>query len=198
MEQFAFYFFSECRLLYSANVYHKIGKGFMLIFFFFLLIFVVGGLTLFFVYYKKLVKYFMEDCKKVTLLAILLESLEKSIFPLLFGAVHALFIDDLFAQTVILGVIEACYFGTKMVLLRSDVAKSRFKVAMFSVSSLLRLVLIFTLYLYEKQGLPLVINLIHHDIVWLYIICWAVESFHDFINFLVDIIKSIFQGCTEE
>ena len=122
----------------------------MLIFFFFLFIFVVGGLTLFLIYYKKLVKYFMEDCKKITLLAILLESLEKSIFPLIFGAVHALFIDDLFTQTVILGVIEACYFGTKLVVLRSNVANSRFKVAMLSVSSLLRLVLIITLYLYEK------------------------------------------------
>ena len=127
MEQLAFYFFSECRLLYSANVYHKLGKCFMLIFFFFLVLCSVSGLTLFLVHYRKLVKYFMEDCKKITLLAILFESLEKSIFPLLFGAVHALFIDDLFAQTVILGIIEACYFGTKLVVLRSDVMKSRLK-----------------------------------------------------------------------
>ena len=49
----------------------------MLLFFFPLIIFTVGGLTFFLVHYKKLVKYFMEDCRKVSLLAILLESLEK-------------------------------------------------------------------------------------------------------------------------
>ena len=105
IEQFSFYFFSECRLLYSATVVHKIGRYFMLLLFFFMLIFSVCGLTLFFVHYKKLIKYFMEDYSRNTFMAILFESLEKSMFPLLFGAVHALFIDNPFIQTIILIIV---------------------------------------------------------------------------------------------
>lgn len=37
--------------------------------------------------------------------AALLESLEKSIYPLIFGSVHALLLDNLSLQTIILGII---------------------------------------------------------------------------------------------
>ena len=148
VEQFAFYFFAECRLLYSATPLHKLGRVFMLLFFFPLIIFTVGGLTFFLVHYKKLVKYFMEDCRKVSLLAILLESLEKGIFPLIFGSIHALLLENLLAQTITLGAVEAAYFCVKLVTLGSGTAKYHFKVVMLSLTSLLRLVLIATFYLY--------------------------------------------------
>ena len=72
VEQFTYYFFSECRLLFSATFTHKMGRVFMLLFFFFLLVFSVSGLTWFWFHYRKLVKYFMEDCKIVSLEAIFL------------------------------------------------------------------------------------------------------------------------------
>ena len=118
------------------------------VFFFPLVLFCVGGLTWFLAHYKELAKYFMEDRKDTSLKAILLESLEKSVFPLILGAVHALFLDSLFVQTIVLFTVEACYFAVKLLVLRSGVNEYRFKVAMLSVTSLLRLVLIVTLYLY--------------------------------------------------
>ena len=39
--------------------------------------------------------------------------------------------------------------------------------------------------------MPLIINLIHHDIVWLYLICWAVEFIHDFLLFIWDIFEAV-------
>ena len=120
----------------------------MLLFFFPLIIFTIGGLTFFLVHYKKLVKYFMEDCRKVSLLAILLESLEKGVFPLIFGSIHALLLDNLLAQMITLGAVEAAYFFVKLVTLGSGTAKYHFKVVMLSLTSLLRLVLIATFYLY--------------------------------------------------
>jgi len=62
----------------------------MIYFFFLMVVFSVGGLVFFFFHYRKLVKYFMEDSEKFTLKAVLLESLERSTFPLLFGAIHAI------------------------------------------------------------------------------------------------------------
>ena len=73
----------------------------------------------------------------------------QSVFPLLFGAVHALFLDNLFVQTIVLSSIEAAYFAAKLTVLRSRVAEYSFKVTMLSVTSILRLILIVTLYLYE-------------------------------------------------
>ena len=110
---------------------------------------------------------------------------------MVFGSVHALLIDDLTLQTVVLGIIEVGYFSAKAYAIRSLVTKYRFKVVMLSVASLLRMVLIVTLYLYEKEGHPFVINLVHHDLVWTYLICWAVESVYDIVVFLGDIIEAI-------
>ena len=146
----------------------------MLIMFFFLLVFSVSGLTLFFVYYKKLAKYFMEDCSKVSLLTILVESLEKSVFPLVFGAVHALFMDNLLIQTCLLFSVEACYLAVKMGALRSMLYKMRTKVVLLSLTSMLRMVFIVTFYLYDILGEPVLINLVHRDVFWLYLITWAV------------------------
>lgn len=150
IEQFTFYFFSECQLLFSANFTHKLSRCFMLFFFFFLLIFSVGGLTWFWFHYKKLVKYFMEDCQIISLEAIFLESLERSVFPLLFGCVHAVLNHDLFLQSLALGCVESIYFYIKMRGLRSVTTKYKFKVLTLSIASLLRMVLIVTLYLFEE------------------------------------------------
>ena len=120
----------------------------MLLFFFLLLIFTVGGLVWFKFHYKKLLKYFMEDAKTTSLEAILIESLERSVFPLLFGCAHALLIDHLLLQSIVLGVIEVSYFCSRVYALRSMVVKYRFKVVMLSISSLLRMVFISTFYLF--------------------------------------------------
>ena len=72
IEQFAFYFFSECKNLFSFNFSHKIANVLMIYFFFFLIIFSVGGLLFFTFHYRKLVKYFLEDSKENNMGAVVL------------------------------------------------------------------------------------------------------------------------------
>ena len=63
VEQFAFYFFMECRNLFSLNFSHKL-VNIMLVYFFALLVLSsVGGLLWFLYHYRKLLKYFLEDSK---------------------------------------------------------------------------------------------------------------------------------------
>ena len=112
------------------------------------MIFSVGGLLFFTFHYRKLVKYFLEDSKEGNMEAVLIESLERAIFPLVFGCVHALFIDNLALQTILLAGIELCYFLVKLCTLRSVTPRYKFKTSMFLVTSLLRLIFIFTFYLY--------------------------------------------------
>lgn len=112
------------------------------------MVFSIGGLLFFTFNYRKLVKYFMEDSVECNMEAIMLESFERSVFPLIFGAVHALFIDNLFVQTVILFVVESLYFLVKLRTLKSVTPRYKFKVSMCIVSSLLRLIFIVTFYLY--------------------------------------------------
>ena len=69
----------------------------------------------------------------------------------------------------------------KVYALRTSIPESKFKVGMLMVTSLLRLVFIATFYLYENQGNPFIINLIHYDVVWFYLICWAVELLRDLV-----------------
>ena len=64
VEQFAFYFFSECKSLFSLNFSHKIANVLLIYFFFFVIVFSVGGLFMLFYHYRKLSKYFMEDSKE--------------------------------------------------------------------------------------------------------------------------------------
>ena len=120
----------------------------MLLFFFLLLVFSVSGLTWFWFHYRKLVKYFMEDCKLISLEAIFLESLERSIFPLIFGCVHAVLNHDLFLQSVVLLIVELMYLCCKIKAIKSMTIKYRFKLLMLILTSLLRVVLIITLYLF--------------------------------------------------
>jgi hypothetical protein len=67
VEQFTFYFFQDCQNLFSATAVHKLGNVFMIFFFFATVAFSVGGLLWFRITYKKLVKYFIEEYKKVRL-----------------------------------------------------------------------------------------------------------------------------------
>ena len=174
VEQFAYYFFWECKNLFSATFAHKMGRVFMLFFFFLLLIFSVGGLTLFWFHYKKKVKYLIDDCKKVTLSRILLESLEKSIFPCLFGAVHAMLYEHFICQTIIIGVIEIGYALTKIYCFKLTIIENKFKVSILFLTSALRFVFIVTLFLFESTNQSEVINTIHINWVWLYIACWGI------------------------
>ena len=91
----------------------------------------------------------MEDWNIFVLKAIFFETIERSVFPLIFGAIHAMLIDNLLIQTITLGFVEICYFLSKMMVLRLNLSNCSFKVAMLAVTSLLRMVLILTLYVYE-------------------------------------------------
>ena len=59
VEQFSFYFFNECKTLFSLNFSHKLANVALIFFFFFLIVFCVGGLLWFTFNYRKLVKYFL-------------------------------------------------------------------------------------------------------------------------------------------
>lgn len=100
--------------------------------------------------------------------------MERAVFPLLFGAVHAILLDHLFVQTIVLFVVEFCYLAAKVVAMRSCIPMYKFKVAMCTLSSLIRLCFIVTFYLYEVNNYPAVMNLIHRDLVVMYLICWLV------------------------
>ena len=191
MEQFAFYFFSECQNLFSINFTHKLGNVFIIYFFFVLVVFSVGGLVFFFYHYRKLIKYFLEDSKETNMTALLLESLERAIFPLLFGCVHALFLSNLFTQTIVLFCVEALYLTARVYALLSIVPIYKFKVAMCLITSLIRLCFIGTFYLYKLYEYPAVMNLVHHDLVMMYLICWLVEFLHDIVMFIWDIREAI-------
>ena len=174
VEQFAFFFFNECKTLFSVNLPHKLANVFMIYFFFLLIVFTIGGLLFFTFNYRKLVKYFMEDSKDVSFEAMLFESLELSIFPFVFGAVHALLLDNLYLQTIVLLIVEGLYLVVKLFTLRSLVTLFRFKAIMCAVTSLLRLCFIVSFYYYESSGHPTLVNSIHHDLVWMYVISWLV------------------------
>ena len=97
--------------------------------------------------------------------------MEKSTFPLLFGAVHALLLDHLALQSIVLGVVEIGYFCLKAAYLRNLSVLFKFKICILTVTSLLRMGLIISLYLYHSEGEPDIINDIHFYLVWLYVIC---------------------------
>ena len=191
VEQFAFYFFTECRNLFSANFSHKIANVVIVYFFFLMVVFSVGGLLFFTFNYRKLVKYFLEDSKESNIEAVVIESLERSIYPLVFGCTHALFIDNLALQTIVLAMVELSYFLSKVYALRSVTPTYKFKVCMLLTTSFLRLIFITTFYIYEEQGNPVIINLLHYDLVWVYLICWLVELFHDVVVFVSEVYEAV-------
>ena len=71
IEQLAFYFFRECKNLFSFNFSHKMANVFMIYFFFLIIVFSVGGLLFFFFHYKKLIKYFLEESKESNMGAVI-------------------------------------------------------------------------------------------------------------------------------
>jgi hypothetical protein len=97
-------------------------------------------------------------------------------------------------QTIVLGIIEVSYFCSKLAFLQTWAVMFKFKVVVLSITSLLRMGLIVTLYLFFQEGGPALINRIHHDIVWLYLICWIVESLYDLMIFLADLLSVFRRG----
>ena len=75
VQQFSFYFFTECMNLFSCNVIHKLANVYMIFFFFLLMVFSVGGLLFFTFNYGKLIKYFLEDSKFYNVKAVVFQSL---------------------------------------------------------------------------------------------------------------------------
>jgi hypothetical protein len=192
VEQLSFFFFSECRNLFSSNLSHKFANVIMIYFFFFVVVFSVAGLLFFFYHYRKLVKYFIEDSEKVSIEAVVLESLERSVYPLVFGSVHALFLDSLGLQTIILAVVETAYFLTKLFALRSKTPKSKLKVGLLLMTSLLRLGFIVSFYINHRTGeSEELINLVHYEMVWIYILCWISELLKDIGELLLNIFAKI-------
>ena len=63
------------------NFSHKIANVLMIYFFFMLVLFSVEGLLFCLFHLSKLVKYFIEDSKTVSIKAIVIESLERSVYP---------------------------------------------------------------------------------------------------------------------
>jgi hypothetical protein len=121
----------------------------------------------------------------------MIESLERSVCPLLFGCAHALFIDSLGLQTIVLGILEAGYLAVKVFALRSTTPRYKFKVCMLLVSSLLRMGFSLSFYLYENTRYPELINDVHYDMAWSYIICWLAEFSHDIIVFLLEVVEAV-------
>lgn len=87
------------------------------------------------------------------------------------------------------------YLGTKVVYLRARPVAFKFKIVILSLTSLLRMVFIPTLYLFEREGHPPIINEIHELAVWTYLICWILESLYDLCLFLSDLVKIIKKSC---
>jgi len=98
--------------------------------------------------------------------------LERSVYPFLFGSIHALFLDSLALQTLLLGIIETFYFLTKVYAVRSKIPNSKIKLVLLLISSLLRMGFIASFYLYEEDSYPEVIDVVHYEMVWSYILCW--------------------------
>ena len=196
VEQFSFYFFMECRNFFSASLSHRLANVFLVFFFFVVVTFAVGGLVWFRYHYKKLVKYLVDDYRCLSLYLLCLETLEKSTYPLLFGAVHALLRDTLALQSVVLAVVEVSYFAVKLLCLRSLGVLFKFRVCVLAATSLLRMGFIATLYLYSSEGEPATINDVHFYLVWLYIICWLLETAHDICIFVVDLFRFLRKGGT--
>lgn len=169
IESFAFFFFAECQNLFSANFIHKMANVFMIYFFFLLMVFVIGGMLWVTFHYRKLTKYFVEDFTP-SISSVVLESMERSIFPLLFGCVHILLKDNRPMQAVVLTAVEICYLAMRVVSLRSLRAERRLKIYLSYCASLMRLIFIGTFYLFDIEGQPDVINTIHFNTIILYLI----------------------------
>ena len=90
-------------------------------------------------------------------------------------------------QTIVLFLVEVGYLALKVVYLRSNLPNYKLKVVLCSLSSMLRMCFIVTFFIYEEAGSPFIMNLVHYDIVCLYLICWLVEFIHDLIAFTLDI-----------
>ena len=110
----------------------------------------------------------------MSLFRIILESLEKTVFPVFFGATHAMLYDHLVCQTIMIGVIELGYALTKIYSLKLTIIDNKFRVLMLFLTSALRIVFIVTLFLFESTNQSEIINLIHIDWAWLYLACWGV------------------------
>ena len=85
-----------------------------------------------------------------------------------------------------------------MFTLRSVTPRYKFKVVMCAVSSLLRLGFIVTFYMYEHYNSPEIMNMVHYDMVLLYLICWIVEFLHDCVVFVVEIKEAVWGLCKIE
>jgi len=96
----------------------------------------------------------------------------------------------------VLFLVESGYLALKVVYLRSSIPRYKFKVVLCSLSSMLRLCFIVTFFIYEEAGSPVIINLIHYDIVCIYLVCWLVEFIHDIFAFLLDIKEAIGMAIT--
>jgi hypothetical protein len=73
-------------------------------------------------------------------------------------------------------------------------SRYKFKEGMLASTSILRMTFILTFYIYNTQGSPLIINLIHRDLTWLYIACWLVQVFYDCFIVSIELAETL-RGC---
>lgn len=169
----------------------------MLMFFFLLIVFVIGGMLWFRFHYRKLTKYFVEDFE-VSVFSIVLESFERSIFPLLFGSIHILLMDNLKLQTILLLILEISYLSVRIICIRSLQVQRRFKI-WFSVSgSFLRLSFIATFYAYETENHPVMINYIHLNTIVIYLINGFMEFLEEIFNSAKELKESLRKWCNKK
>ena len=137
----------------------------------------------------------MADSNESNMGAAIIESLERSVYPFIFGSVHALFLDSLGLQTIILACVETLYVSVRLYALRTTIPQIKLKVTTMMVSSFIRLGFIFSFYLYERYEYPSIINSIHFDMVWIYIACWVLEFLCDSTDLIIEVLLSIKKGC---
>jgi hypothetical protein len=63
---------------------------------------------------------------------------------------------------------------------------------------MLRLWFIVTFYLYEHYNNPSIMDMVHYDMVLLYLICWLVEFLHDCVVFVAEIKEAVSGFCKVE
>ena len=63
---------------------------------------------------------------------------------------------------------------------------------------MLRLIFIATFYIYEEKNHPAITNLVHHDVVGLYLIAWIVEFIHDIFVFCFEVKDAVTMKCQAE
>ena len=115
------------------------------------------------------------------------------LFPMFFGCVHALLCDNLLLQSLCLAVLELLYLLLRVVGFSQRLAQKKMKVTLAFVGSALRILFIFSFYVYDSNPLN-IFNAIHKELVLIYLANWGVEVCFDLIEFLYEAVSNILKS----